>query len=135
MNINPIGQTLAAYTAQAGNSRPANPASREAGATPVAGNATRTVDLHNVSLNEINSLIKAGVDGLLDIAPMMHGNLFANADPQARADVKIDYLGQIEGAIAFDKSRGANTDFLESVLTRLKRIDGMPLPGGVDERV
>ncbi|WGS85424.1 hypothetical protein [Methylomonas sp. UP202] len=135
MNIATIGQTLAAYTAQAGNSRPANVTSREAGATPVAANATRTVDLRNVSLNEINSLIKAGVDGLLDIAPMMHGNLFANADPQARADVKIDYLGQIEGAIAFDKSRGTNTDFLESVLTKLKRIDGMPLPGGLDERV
>ncbi|WP_426992467.1 hypothetical protein [Methylomonas sp. CM2] len=135
MNIAAIGQTLAAYAAQTGNSRPAIATSREAGATSAVDSTARTVDLHNVSLNEINSLIKAGVDGLLDIVPMMHGNLFANTEPQAQADVKIDYLGQIEGAIAFDKSRGTNTDFLESVLTKLKRIDGMPLPGGLDERV
>lgn len=92
------------------------------------------VDMRNVSLNEINALIKSGVDGLLDIMPPIPAPVYGEYAGDT-ASVKVDFLGSVEGHIAFKKSRGEDTAFLEKVLQNLKNIDGMALPPTVDERV
>ncbi|NOX83929.1 MAG: hypothetical protein GXP06_13285 [Alphaproteobacteria bacterium] len=99
---------------------------------------TRQVDMRNVSLTEINQLIKSGVDGLLDALPVSNigqSIRLANGSPsdrEALMNQKVDFIGQIEKSIAFEKSRGLSTAFLENILANLNRIDGMNLPDSMD---
>lgn len=131
MNISTIGPNLAATRAVSGKTLPSAPVAKvDAVAEP--NQAPRTVNMRQVSLNEINALIKSGVDGLLDVVPYIPistSSPFAAADA---GDLKVDYLGQIEGMIDFQKSRHEDTAFLEKVLSNVKRIDGMALPSKLD---
>ncbi len=95
--------------------------------------------MRNVSLAEINQLIKSGVDGLLDVLPVSNigesmrlANSGAASDREILMNQKVDFIGQIEKSIAFEKSRGLSTAFLENVLANLNRIDGMSLPASMD---
>ncbi|MFN6263043.1 MAG: hypothetical protein ACK4XG_09545 [Chromatiaceae bacterium] len=103
---------------------------------------TKTIDLRNISFNEINELIKAGVEGFLDIVPNMPGQFNSipsmatkNNDQRGyeyAANTKIDYLGQVQGYIDFEKSSGRNASNLENVLKKLKEIDGMKVPDRIN---
>jgi len=128
MNMPNIGPSLAAFQAASGKTAPPT--------TDSESNAPRkTVDMRNVSLNEINALIKSGVDGLLDVVPYIPTTLTRKSAAREGRDVKIDYLGQLEGIIEFQKNRQEDTAFLERVLRNVNRIDGMALPAALDEWV
>ncbi len=106
---------------------------------PGIKSTTRQVDMRNVSLTEINQLIKSGVDGLLDALPVSNigqsiqlANSGSASDREVLMNQKVDFLGQIEQSIAFEKSRGQSSAFLEKVLANLNRIDGMNLPDSMD---
>ena len=94
-----------------------------------------------ISLNEINELIKGGVDGLLDVMPWPGIDIdkFKNdIDGSYRAALsnkKIDFIGQIERSIAFEKNRGQSTHFSDKILARLNQINGMKFPVKVDATV
>lgn len=104
------------------------------GDTKSGSNASKTVDMHNISLNEINTLIKSGVDGLLDILPATPSPVYGELADDA-ADVKTDFIGNLEGQIAFQKSQGEDTAFLEKVLNRINHLNGMKWPTTIDETV
>lgn len=133
MNISNIGSSFAAARVASGKTFP----SQERAKVSVAADksqSTETVDMRNVSLNEINALIKSGVDGLLDILPAIPSPIYGEYADDA-ANVKVDFIDTIEGHIAFKKSRGEDTAFLEKVLKNVKNIDGMALPPKVDVQV
>lgn len=131
MNVSTISPNLAASRTVSGKTLP-SPPQVKMDATGDRQPSPPAVDMRNVSLNEINALIKSGVDGLLDVVPYMPT---ATINPSAAADagdVKVDYLGQIEGLIEFRKSRHEDTAFLERVLSNVTRLDGMALPTKLD---
>lgn len=97
-------------------------------------NISKTVDMHNISLNEINTLIKSGVDGLLDVLPAIPSPVYGKFADDA-ADVKTDFIGNLEGHIAFQKNRGEDTAFLEKVLSHINQLNGMKWPTTIDETV
>jgi len=95
--------------------------------------------MRNISLNEINQLIKSGVNGLLDRLPL---NNYADvteitnsgnpADLEYLMNQKYDVIGNTEKSIEFAKSIGKSTEFLEKVLANLNRINGMEFPPKID---
>jgi hypothetical protein len=100
--------------------------------TPNSDTQVKTINMRNVSLNEINALIRAGVDGLLDIAPAVSSQLNNPYETGSAANIKVDFISQIEATIEFQKSRGENVDFLNHVLANIKSIDGMKMPTGIN---
>jgi len=78
-------------------------ASKVSNSTENTNSEPRTVDMRNVSLNEINELIKSGVDGLLDRVPFIAPHVIAQYGSEAAADIKLDFMGQIEAALEFKK--------------------------------
>ncbi|MDX8125677.1 hypothetical protein QLH52_00120 [Methylomonas sp. OY6] len=131
MNISNIGPSLAASRAVSGKTLP-SPAIAKIAEAADQSQAPRTVDMRRVSLNEINALIKSGVDGLLDVVPYIPTATINSSGAGDAGDVKVDYLGQIEAQIEFQKSRHEDTAFLEKVLSNVKRLDGMALPPKLD---
>lgn len=94
--------------------------------------SAKTLNMRSISLHEINTLIQAGVDGLLDILPAVPGALVNANAPTPAIDDKVDFIGQIEAHIAFKQSRGENVDFLNQVLSNIKHLDGMVMPASID---
>jgi hypothetical protein len=131
MNISNVRQNYAATTVQGGNVSPTSNVVEASRPVNEPGSQSRTVDMRNVSLNEINELIKSGVDELLDIVPFIPPQIIAERGAEYAANLKIDYIGQIQGAIEFERSIGSNTEFLERVLENVKEIDGMRIPDGI----
>lgn len=131
MNISTVGPNLAASRAVSGKTLP-SPSIGKVTEVADQSQASRTVDMRQVSLNEINALIKSGVAGLLDIVPYIPTATITPSGARDAGDVKVDYLGQIEGLIEFQQSRHEDTAFLEKVLSNVKRIDGMALPPKLD---
>lgn len=130
MYINNMLKTNAATIVQNGNFLPKSEAVQANSQVAESSSQPRKVDMKNISLNEINELIKSGVDGLLDIAPAIPGMSIdgQDFDIEYAADVKIDLLGQIQGYIDFNKSIGESTAFAERVYDNLKKIDGTDMP-------
>lgn len=112
-----------------GRDSPANIAESTSTPTPA-----RTLNMRSISLHEINTLIQAGVDGLLDILPAIPGVLVNADEPTPAVDAKIDFIGQIEAHIAFKQSLGESVDFLNQVLSNIKHLDGMVMPASIDIR-
>ncbi len=92
----------------------------------------KKIDFRNVSANEINSLIKAGEEGLLGRPLMIPPNIINEYGQEYAANYKVDFLSQIEGQIGFKKSLGEDTTHLEAFLNTLKEIDGSIIPGNVN---
>lgn len=138
MDISDIGQFLPPASVQGGKKVPPQPVEQVAVSGEKTVSPARRVDMRNVSLDEINELIRAGVDGLLDVLPVSSidiDRVNRDADGSYRAAIssrKIDFLGALEKSIEFEKSIGKSTDFLEKSLANLKRINGMEFPPGVD---
>lgn len=101
-------------------------------ATTSLPSPAKTLNMHSVSLQEINTLIQAGVDGLLDILPAIPGALVDAKEPSSDVNAKVDFIGQIEAHIAFKQSRGENVDFLNQVLSNIKDMDGMVMPARIN---
>lgn len=96
---------------------------------------SETIDMRNISLNEINDLIKSGVGGLLDIVPANNNSIISGYIFEDVNSTKVDFLGQVEGHIKFQKSIGGDISRLENILGNLKKIDGMRFPSPVKEIV
>lgn len=132
MQINSLRQVYNAVPVQAENLLPISDVVEQQSQEGTSIPPERTVDMRSVSLNEINALIKSGVNGLLDKLPFIPLHDVNGRSSEYAANVKIDYLGQIEGAIDFQKRTGKNTDFLEAVLENVRKIDGMKIPVRID---
>ncbi len=133
MNISNLAPTLAATRSLGVKTLP-TAMTNHAGNSQSGSSISKTVDMRNISLNEINTLIKSGVDGSLDILPAIPSPVYGKfAD--AAADVKTDFIGTLEGHIAFQKNRGEDTAILETVLSNIKHLNGMKWPATIDETV
>lgn len=128
MNVSSIGQYLAYSSKCSGKTNPQTTVFTIEDSAETPNNEKRTVDMRNVSVNEINELIKAGVDGLLDVVPYIPPHIISEYGSEYAADIKVDFLGQMEARIEFAESRGEDTTFLEKVLANLEKIDGMEFP-------
>lgn len=128
MNISNIGQAISSETTQSGKDIPPRTINRMASSTDDTRSSSRAVDMSNVSLNEINSLIRSGVDGLLDMVPFISPNVINQFGGEYAAGIKVNFLGQIEDAIEYNNSMGKETAFLQKVLDNIKHIDGTILP-------
>ncbi len=128
MHISYIGQKIPSLAIPGGKNNPHNSTYKFSDSAHKNSNPAQTVDMRNVSLNEINALIRSGETGLLDIVPYISRDIIDNYGAEYASNVKVDYLGQIESSIAFKKSRGEDTTFMEKVLKNVIRIDGRELP-------
>lgn len=73
--------------------------------------------MRNISLNEINELIRAGVDGSLDVVPITNIDItkINSGDESYRENFlnkKIDFLGIVENSIEFKKVLASKRVFL-----------------------
>lgn len=97
----------------------------------VSTNSPNTINMHDISLNEINTLIKAGVQGLLDIVPATQSLLYGNMTEEDM-HIKVDFLGQIQAHIDFKKSLGESTETLQKILENVRNIHGLTYPTKID---
>lgn len=95
---------------------------------------TAKLNLRDVSINEINTLIKAGNATLLDVLPFVPPHILEqnSYDPALVGEHRINLLGQVEQSISFQQSIGKNTTLIEQALEKLKKIDGSNLPQKID---
>lgn len=95
------------------------------------------LNLHDVSISEINTLIKAGTIEVLDVLPFIPPHVLEqyNYEPELVGKHRVNLLGQLEQSIDFKKSIGENTTMLEEVLANLSKLDGSYLPIQVNELV
>ncbi len=86
---------------------------------------TKTVNMRNISLNEYNELLKSGFDESLDYWPPLPPIDYIDQYGLGHtADLKVDYMDQIETAIENKKKFGGSIDRLEKTLEAIKKIDG-----------
>lgn len=137
MIIAPIVQGFSVQSSHGGNSLPQIEKMRSADASESIGKSSRQVDFRDVSINEINALIKSGKTELLDVVPFIPPHLLEqyNYDPESIGNHRVDLLGQVEKSIDFKKSIGENASFLEKVLENIKSIDSTYLITKVDVAV
>lgn len=100
-------------------------------AETVATNSANTINMHDISLHEINTLIKAGVQGLLDIVPATQSLLYGNLSEEDM-HIKVDFLGQIQAHIDFKQSLGESTETLQKILENVRNIHGLTYPTKID---
>lgn len=78
----------------------------------------RTIDMRNISPNEYNELVRAGLADLPVPMVLPGGRVHLDGQQELMADVKTDYIAQIEQSIEFSKS----IDDKASVLFLQKRL-------------
>jgi hypothetical protein len=130
MNVSMVGQIFPASNYLSGKNMPVSTANESNDVSTDTHPRSKKIDMSNISLNEINALIKSGVSELLDVVPCIP--LQVMKQPEYAANYKIDLLGQVEKTIAYNESIGEDTALLEKVLEKIKSIDGMELPASVD---
>jgi hypothetical protein len=128
MYISNVRQIYAAPSVQGGNVSPGFGSVEGGIQVGEPDSHSRHIDMKNISFNEINELIKSGVEGLLDIVPAIPVQVINQYGYEYAANVKIDYFSQVQGQIKFQKSTGRDTAYLERVMDNLKKLDGMKLP-------
>ncbi len=84
----------------------------------------RAIDMHNISPNEYNELVRSGKADLP--VPMLHpgGRVHLDGQQADRGDVKVDYIAQIEQEIKFSQSIG-DTDGADFLLNRLTIVEAL----------
>ncbi len=140
MNISSIGQNLPITSVQNGKKLLSESVNQISTSSKNIEISAKKIDMRNISINELNELIKSGVDSLLDSMPIPSGSiniekLNHDIDGSYRKSFmnqKFDFLSQIENSIKFEKSINKSTDFLEKILTNLNNINGMKFPSKVD---
>ena len=95
----------------------------------------RLIDPNSISLNEVNALIKSGSDQLLNVVPRISPNTISDIGTVAASELKVDLLHQVETMIAFKRSNGENTSYLEEVESTLSGLRNQPFPKRVSEFV
>ncbi|WP_139209138.1 hypothetical protein [Aquisalimonas asiatica] len=137
MNIAPIGQDFAASNPQSGRNLP--PVEKESvdGNSEAITKSAKQVDLRDISINELNDLIKSGEFEGVGVAPFISPHILQqyDYDPDAIGNHRVDLLGQVEETIAFQNHIGEDTARLDAVLEDLKRVDGTYFPERIDINV
>jgi hypothetical protein len=95
----------------------------------------KVVNMRNVSLNEINELIKSGVDGLLDILPYSPSQSVGYSGSKVSGSIKVDFISHVENQIKFQESIGGNAVLLKKILANIKEINGMEMPQKINLKV
>lgn len=134
MNIASLGPGYSAPSTASGNALPQTEKTGPSGLPESGGRGSAPTDLRNVSIDEINTLIKSGKTELLDVVPFIPPNTLEqyNYDPESIGSHRVDLLGQVEKSMEFKASRGEDTSALEKALENLKQIDGSYLPAKID---
>ncbi len=134
MNISAITQNFATSTVKSGNKLPQYESARIDEAAKNTETSSEQIDLRNVSVNEVNSLIKSGKTELLRVAPFIPPNVLEqyNYNSEAIGEHRVDLLGQVETSIEFKKSLDEDTRFLQAVLDSFMKIDGTKFPEELD---
>ena len=78
MNISAIGQNFTATNARSGNTFPPN-STIENSISQKSTESTK-IDMRNISIDEVNSLIKSGESALLDVVPFIPPNILQQYD-------------------------------------------------------
>ena len=127
MNISSLGQNFATNTLSGGHKVPFQ--SKIESNTNQNDSTTTKIDMRNISIDEVNTLIKSGEVALLDVVPFISPNILQqyDYDPEKIGKIRVDLIGQVETSIEFKKSIGENTDFLDNVLNKLEKLDGIKL--------
>lgn len=134
MDIAPIVQGFPVQSSHRGNNLPKTEKVSLADTSEKIGKSSKQVNLRDVSINEINALIKSGNTELLDVVPFIPPHILKqyNYDGESIGNHRVDLLGQVEKSIDFKKSIGENTRLLDAVLENLKNIDGSYLTTKID---
>lgn len=134
MNITSIVQSFSVQNSHGGNSLPQDKKTSSADTPEHIGKSPKQVDLRNVSINEINELIKTGKTELLDVVPFIPPHVLEqyNLNSEDIGNIHVDLLGQVEKNIDFRKSIGESVTFLEKLLEDFKSIDGAYLTKKID---
>ncbi|GGC10217.1 hypothetical protein GCM10011352_40840 [Marinobacterium zhoushanense] len=134
MNVALIRKVFAIPSAHGGNSLPQDEKVNSAYISENIIKSSKQVDLRDVSINEINTLIKSGKTELLDVLPFIPPHIVEQNkfDPESIQSHRLDLLYQLESSIDFKKSIGENTAFLEELFEKIKSIDGAYLPAKID---
>ena len=137
MNITKVGPMPPLTNVQNARSVPNEAATKATdSAAELLSPPGKTVDMSNVSLNEINELIKSGAEGLLDVIPFfIPPNIINEYGAEYAATIKVDALKQMEERIAFAESLGDDTTILKNVLNKLISLDGSELPHKINFKV
>ena len=132
MNISSLGQNFTAINTSSGHKVPFQ--SKIENSISQNDYQSTKVDMRNISIDDINTLIKSGESALLDVVPFIPPHILQqyDYDPEKIGKTKVDLIGQVETSIEFNKSIGENTEFLESVLSRFKDLDGTNLYRKID---
>lgn len=132
MNISPLGQSFTATNSFSGNI--VQPQSKIENSISQNNTQSTKVDMRNISIHEVNTLIKSGESSLLDVVPFIPPNTLQqySYDPEKIGTIRVDLIGQVETSIEFKKSMGESTDFLDRVLRNFEALDGTELNKRID---
>ncbi len=100
--------------------------------TTQQSNQTRSIDMNNLGLNELNALIQATGDERL-LFRLPHGT-FKLINGEYQGSQSTDFLSQIKNEISFERSLGNKTAELESFLQVLKNYQGYPIQPSIDTK-
>jgi len=134
MNISAVTQNPAAYAVKSGNNFPSNESARVDEVTKRTETSSKKIDLRNASINEINVLINSGKNELLGVVPFIPPHVLEqyNYSPELIGEHRVDLLGQVETSIEFKKSIGEDTNYLQTVLDKLMKINGAEFTEKID---
>ena len=132
MNISALGQNVAVINTSTGNNVPFQ--SKIENSISQNDSQSTKIDMRNISITDINTLIKSGETALLDVVPFIPPHILQqyDYDPEKIGKIKVDLIGQVETSIEFNKSIGENTAFLENILSQFKDLDGTNLFRKID---
>ncbi|NTS78504.1 hypothetical protein HR060_16800 [Catenovulum sp. SM1970] len=132
MNISSLGQNFSAINLSSDHKVPLQ--SKIENNTSQNDSKAKKIDMRNISIDEVNTLIKSGETALLDVVPFISPNMLKqyDYDTEKIGKIRVDLIGQVETSIEFKKSIGENTEFLENVLNKFKNLDGVDLNKKID---
>ena len=127
MNISTLGQNFTTSALSGGHKLPLQ--SKIESNTSQNDSITTKIDMRNISIDEVNTLIKSGEAALLDVVPFISPNILQqyDYDPEKIGKIRVDLIGQVETSIEFKKSTGENTDFPENTLNKFEKLDCIEL--------
>ena len=129
MQIQGIRQNVATPTVQLvdDNNRLNSTSSTELnpkGISTQAEPSMREIDMHNISPNEYNELVRSGHADLPVPILFPGGRVHLDGQQEEMGDVKMDYIAQIEQLIEYRQSIG-DTDGANFLLNRLTVVEGL----------
>lgn len=120
-----------AYINTISNNTPSEEGNNLPPSPPQTTNDSSSLNLHNISVKEINNLIKSGELGL-GAVPFINPETINAHGVEAVQDMKIDYLGQVEKSVEFSRSIGQPNENMEQFLEQLRQLQGKKSNARVD---